>query len=215
MRFGYIHTPSANSSKCTHFPSHPTMYPVSLIKANLCCTNILKYVAFYWNIVDFSGATSQRKQVLPFPTAKNCPQLLSQGWDLVATSHLHGRIWCGLGSHRSCACWHTAVFVQLPHCVLKMLFLCSLPLPLTYIVSEFCSSSIPEPWEERVQLWVPFRVGHSTVSYSLHDGQLWVSVVLSFQVRKLKLRKVDFTSVTLGISHSARPEHHAGNWSDP
>jgi hypothetical protein len=51
-------------------------------------------------------------------------------------------------------------------------------------LSASSSTKIPEPWDKRSGINVPFRTNHSMVSCSLQLGQLKVSVIIAIYCKE-------------------------------
>lgn len=66
-------------------------------------------------------------------------------------------------------------------CAQKTLLLCRHQLPLD---CRTFPSLLPEWLEEGYSIYDPFRVKHSVVFYSLHLGQLWVSVLTTIYCKE-------------------------------
>lgn len=94
------------------------------------------------------------------------------------TLSLHAEIWFCLNLHKACVCYHyffVSLYVKFPCCVL----LTSCPgihLP-SYVPPTHSSSMILELWEAGVRYICSAWAEDAAISYFVHFGQLWVSVL--------------------------------------
>lgn len=81
--------PSLYSSHNNPFLTHPALCPLlnfKPIKYSWCCPRILACVIFHWNMVDFPGATPERKPTVSFSKVISCQYFLSLGYDVMPNS---------------------------------------------------------------------------------------------------------------------------------
>lgn len=142
--------PSLYSSHNNPFLTHPALCPLlnfKPIKYSWCCPRILACVIFHWNMVDFPGATPERKPTVSFSKVISCQYFLSLGYDVMPNSPCCDFFYV-LSLHSPCAwgvCFCAFTCINALLCLENAVSLWS-SFVLKFF-SVFSSTKISEPWE--------------------------------------------------------------------
>lgn len=138
--------------------------------------------AVYWSMSSLLGATSIKGTDVSSPSSHQLP-----------IGHLRVEFLSpSLSTLRFWQTWFYACWVQ---------HVCNSHVISGKHCSTFSSAVIPEPWECIYNIDVLFRAEHSAVSYSLHDNQMWVSILTTTCCKKKLLTLIlEWTWVLRGGS---------------
>lgn len=128
-----------------------------------------------------SGAASLRK--INSPPSRSLQLLLGYGWDFMTSSFLYVRIVAGVVLHTQ----SQPLSVHMCNATVmsnKHSFAANFWLLPFFLHPSMMS---PEPWDRTENIYVSLKTEHSTVSFSLHQGQLCVSSLITIYYQRKPL----------------------------
>lgn len=144
-------------------------------------------VCMYMNVRlsnSLSGAASLRK--INSPPSRSLQLLLGYGWDFMTSSLLYARIVAGVVLHTQ----SQPLLVHMCNAtVMSNKHSFAANVHYFWLLPFFLHPSMvsPEPWDRTENIYVSLKTEHSTVSFSLHQGQLGVSSLITIYYQRKPL----------------------------